>query len=225
MTDARTQILLEKSAGFGIPLDPAAAAALVSYIEALLRKNEEVNLTSVRDVDEAILRHVVDSLAFGLHVRSEPTPPSRILDFGTGGGFPGVPIAVAMPAAEVVLLDGTRKKLDAVGALCADEGIKNVSCTWARSEDLVRNRDRKLLGNCDAVVARAVGPLAELLERGGPFVKHRGVLVCWKSPTLGDDERVAGLAVARRAGFAPLADLAYTSDRPSLLVRYRRARG
>lgn len=223
MDDPRRARLTADAAAFRLELLPERAAALLGYLEALLKRNEEINLTAVRDLDEALTRHAADSFAFGLHLAAtDGPPPRRLLDFGSGGGFPGVPLAAALPATEVVLLDGTRKKVDVVRELCANAGFTNVRPLWARAEDLVRTRSRDLLGACDAVTARAVGPLAEIVARAGPFVRHRGALICWKSAALSDEERRAAEDVARGLGLLPEPDLPYATDRPSLLVRYRR---
>ncbi|HYC76495.1 MAG TPA: 16S rRNA (guanine(527)-N(7))-methyltransferase RsmG [Planctomycetota bacterium] len=224
MREAAVDRLLAAAAGLRAPLSRDGAARITSYLEALLRKNDEVNLTAIRDLDDAILRHAADSLAFALHAAAEGVAPERVLDLGTGGGFPGVPIAVAWPKADVLLLDGTRKKADAVRELCAEAAVRNAEVLWARAEDVARQGASPWLGACDAVVARAVGPLAELVVRGGPFVRRGGHLVCWKSDALSDEERRLGLDAARAAGFESVADLPYVSDRPSRLVRYRRGR-
>lgn len=218
------QLLRTRAAAFGAALEASRADALVSYVAELLRKNEEINLTAVRDLPTALVRHAVDSFAFALHVRDEGAPPRRLLDLGTGGGFPGVPVAALYPEAFVVLLDGTRKKLDVVRDLLAASGLANAEPRWARAEDLLRNPPPKFVGEFDAVLARAVGPLAELVARGGPFVRRGGALVCWKSPTTTPEEIAAGRSAAKAAGFTPLPDLPYESDRPSTLVRYRRTR-
>jgi 16S rRNA (guanine527-N7)-methyltransferase len=222
VTDASAQDLIARAADYGVALSPSAAEMLCAYLRALLRKNEEINLTAVRDFEDALVRHAADGLAFGLHVVAAGAAPARVLDFGTGGGFPGVPIAVAWPASKVVLLDGTRKKIDAVRELAAEAGVTNVEARWGRAEDLLRSGDRRLRAAFDAVTARAVGPLAELVQRAGPFVAPGGALVCWKSPNLAPEEREEGLAAARRTGFLGLPDLVYASDRPSVLVRYQR---
>jgi 16S rRNA (guanine527-N7)-methyltransferase len=220
--DARERDVIEKAAAFGLELDSGRAAAMIRYLDALLALNEEINLTAVRDPSTAHVRHVVDSLAFALHARGESEPPRRVLDFGSGGGFPGVPIAIAYPEATVALLDGTRKKVAAVEKLRVKAGVANVRPIWGRGEDLAKRRDRMLYRACDAVVVRAVGPLLEILGRAGPFVAVGGALVCWKSPTTSSEERAAADSEAARIGFEALPDMPYVSDAPSNLVRYRR---
>src|SRR5688500_4604378 len=106
----RRATLRERALGLGAHLDDAAAGRLLAYLDGMLAVNEFLNLTGVRDPAEAFERHLLDSLAFGLHA-AKAGPPRRVVDVGTGGGFPGVPIAVAWQSAEVHLIDSTRKKV------------------------------------------------------------------------------------------------------------------
>lgn len=211
----RASSLVIRAASLGVDLSAAAAETMLRYLERMLVVNESLNLTGVRDPEVAVERHLLDSLAFGMHVAGAGAP--RVLvDVGTGGGFPGVPIAIAWPSAEVHLLDATRKKIDAVRELVDGLEIDNVHGHWARAESL---RD---LPRADAVTARAVGPLAELLQRTNHLVARGGFIVIWKSDDVPAAERSDAARLLPRLGLESLPDIEYELDRKRRLVRYRR---
>jgi 16S rRNA (guanine527-N7)-methyltransferase len=208
------------ASGFGQPLAPGAAAMLVRHLRALLRENEVHNLTSAREPEEALLRLTGDSLALLLHLREGPRP-SRILDLGTGGGIPGVPCAVLLPAAHVVLLDRRAKKVFAAGRAARAAAVANVSALAGSLPELAQ-AGGPLAESADLVLARAVTGLPGLLEAARPALRRGGILVAWKGDPLPAQEESAALEAARQLGLEPLPHLPYSVYRPSLLVRYRR---
>jgi 16S rRNA (guanine527-N7)-methyltransferase len=201
-----------------IDLDPVTAGTMLAYLDRVLEVNRTLNLTAVRDPGEAVHRHLADSLAFALHV-AEAGVPGRVVDVGTGGGFPGVPIAIAWPGCEVLLLDATRKKVDAVASVASDLGIRNVRARWSRAETLTD------VAPADAVTARAVGPLADLVRRTRRLLAPGGCVVAWKSDVVPGAEREEAMVAARRAGMESLPDLVYELGARRRLVRFRRPPG
>jgi 16S rRNA (guanine527-N7)-methyltransferase len=216
----RRDLLVESAAGFGVALAIPGADALLAYLDGLLEANRAVNLTAVRDPVEAVRRHLADSLAFGLHVRDAGLP-RRLVDLGTGGGFPGIPIAVAWPGVEVHLLDATRKKVDAVRGLVEALGIQNVRCHWLRAGQ-PDPAASGALPRADVVAARAVGPLDGLLRDSHDLLAPRGTLVAWKSDVPAEERKAAGRAAAALR-MESLPDLEYELGAPRRLVRFRRA--
>ncbi len=178
----------------GIRVSAEVWARLAEFLERLLHENELLNLTSVRDPGAAWRLHVVDSLA--LLPALQRRPQSSLLDLGSGGGVPGIPLAIATPTARVTLLDGTRKKVDAQQRIVAALGLENVRCLWGRAE-LVAN-ERSLRAGFDVVVTRAVAKLSQLLEWSAPFLKPGGECWCMKGPDV-DEELAAAATAARRA--------------------------
>jgi len=177
--------------GLGLELAPATRAAIDGHIRLLLAWTTAINLTAVRDPVAAATSHVLDSLAAVPVLRALGV--DRFLDLGSGGGLPGIPLALALPAARAVLVEPIGKKArfleTAVAAVGAGERIE-VAAT--RAETLAA--DARERGRWPVVTARAVASTAELVELALPLLADGGWLVAWKRGDL-DGE----LAVARRA--------------------------
>ena len=179
----------------GRALEPAAEAAVDRLLEAL--RAEPASVSSIRDPDEARRVHVADSLS-GLEV-AELREAGRIADLGAGAGFPGLVLALALPAARVDLVESVRRKCDFMRRAAAEAGIGNVDVVCSRSEELARGAGREAY---DAVTARAVGRLAELAELAAPLLRDGGVLVAWKGARDVDEEAELK-AIAGELGMDP----------------------
>lgn len=142
-----------------------------------LEENGKLNLSALRTPEACWAGNILDSLPI-LDV-PEFAAAKTMLDVGTGGGFPLLPVAVARPDLAVAGLDATQKKIDAIGRIAADVGLANVRLIGGRAEDLARHDDHREKYDC--VTARAVAPLTTLLEITAPFVRPGGILVLWKS--------------------------------------------
>ncbi len=116
--------------------------------------NEKVNLVSRRDMDDFLLHHVIHSLSILKVIRF--VPGTRILDAGTGGGFPGIPLAVAFPECSFMLVDSTRKKITAVSDIIEKLRLNNAEAIWTRVEDIKEK--------FDFVISRAVATFPELVK-------------------------------------------------------------
>jgi 16S rRNA (guanine527-N7)-methyltransferase len=175
--------------GTGAELAPEARAALLKVL-ALLRE-DPASLSSITD-ERAWEVHVVDSLT-GLEV-PELRRASRIADIGAGAGFPGLVLAVALPAAEVDLIESVARKTGFIARAAEAAGIVNASAVNARSEEVASGSRREAY---DVVTARAVGRLSTLAELASPLLRENGVLVAWKGKRDPDEE--AELARAAQA--------------------------
>jgi 16S rRNA (guanine527-N7)-methyltransferase len=137
----------------------------------------EISGTAIASAEHALDLHIADSLA-GLEIE-QLREAASIADIGAGVGFPGIVLAVALPDAQVTLVDSVRKKMEAAAALAREIGADNVECVWARVEDF------SALGapareSYDAVTARALAPLTALIEYSSPLLRVGGTLVAWK---------------------------------------------
>ena len=164
----------------GIPFDPELPEKLLRYHALLMDWNTRMDLTAVTDEAEMMDRHYVDSLMalrFGLIPRK-----GRIIDVGTGAGFPGMPLALACPDVQVTLMDAQQKRLTFLQAVIDELQLRNVTLVHSRAEDgahLPLHREQY-----DLAVARAVAPLAVLAEYLLPYVRVGGSALCWKGPAL-----------------------------------------
>lgn len=172
-------------------VDEVVGTRLRRFVDLLLAANQIHNLTAIRDADAAWQGHVRDSLA--LLPLIDDAGPARLLDLGTGGGVPGTVIARARPELAVTLLDATRKKVLAAEQIARHLDLARVAGLWGRAETLAHDAAHR--EQYDAVVARAVAPLAVLAELAAGFVRPGGW--CWfmKTASALDEE----LPAARQA--------------------------
>jgi 16S rRNA (guanine527-N7)-methyltransferase len=184
-------------AALGVELGPVARAAIEGHARLLLAWTEAINLTAIRDPATVALAHVVDSLAAVPILRGHRV--ERFIDLGSGGGYPGVPIASALPAARALLLEPIQKKARFLATVVAAVGLEaNAEAAPVRAEALAA--DRRHRGRWPAVTARAVAGLAELVELAFPLLAPGGILVAWKRGDLGPEWGGAERAMAALGG-------------------------
>jgi 16S rRNA (guanine527-N7)-methyltransferase len=166
-------------------LPPTAVPQLAALLEALAADPHAP--TTVREPEQAIFTHVADSLvALELQdVRAATT----VADLGAGAGFPGLPLAIALPDARVALVESNARKCDFIRAAAAAAGLTNPEVVAERAEAWPAG-----LGSRDLVTARALAPLAVLAEYAAPLLREGGVLVAWKGRRDADEEREAAAA-------------------------------
>ncbi len=152
----------------GLSLDDQQASLLERYVGLLQEWNTKINLISRRDAENVWTAHILHALSILFSVQMPPR--IRVLDLGSGGGLPGIPLAIARPDLTVVLLDSVAKKMRAVGDIISRLGLQNVSVVCARAEDAVRRKD--CAGMFDCVVARAVAPLTDLIRWAKPLARR-----------------------------------------------------
>lgn len=165
----------------GHSLDEAQRATITRVLELL--ETERASVSSVTDPQRAWRVHVADSLT-GLEFERLVTA-QRIADIGSGAGFPGLVLAVALPNAQVDLIESVGRKCDFIQRAIGAAGIANARVINARSEDLAVADGREAYA---AVTARAVGRLSTLAELASPLLEDRGVLVAWKGKRDADEE-------------------------------------
>jgi 16S rRNA (guanine527-N7)-methyltransferase len=164
------QRLRDGAAELGVPLDTAQVELLWRYGRMLRDRNEHLNLTSIVSPEGILTLHMLDSLSVASHLGEA----RRVLDVGTGGGFPGVPLAVACPQRRFTLIDGTQKKIRFVAESVEALDIRNVIALPVRAENLPKDQQ------FDAVVVRAVGTLADVLHNSARLVAPGGRLLAMK---------------------------------------------
>lgn len=177
----------------GGPLGAQQRAMLTQVLELL--KEERASVSSVTELPRAWRVHVEDSLT-GLEVAGL-AEATRIADIGSGAGFPGLVLAVALPASQVDLIESVGRKCEFMRRAVERAGIANATVVNARSEEVAGSAKRE---SYDAVTARAVGRLSTLAELAAPLLRDDGVLVAWKGRRDADEEAqleraAAGLAM------------------------------
>lgn len=177
---------------------------LKRYMEGVLAWNEKVNLTAITDCDEFVQKHLIDSLLCAETLAF--TESSSICDVGTGGGFPGVPLAVCYPDKTFVLMDSLGKRVRIVQQLCDDLGIRNVTVVHGRAEDLARQEVYR--DSFDLCVSRAVANMRVLCEYCMPFVRAGGYFIAYKGADceseIGDAREAIRLLGGEPPQIAPL---------------------
>ena len=160
----------------GVVLDEGAVARLGDYLARLLAMNEQMNLTAIDDPVAACEKHVLDALTL-VPLLAELGPGARLADIGSGGGLPGIPLAIARPDLRVTLVEATQKKAAFLTAVAEALGLSGVSVRPSRAEQLGAG---ELHGAFDAVSARAVGRLVSLVPLVAPFARPGGLLLLVK---------------------------------------------
>ncbi|HAL15391.1 MAG TPA: 16S rRNA (guanine(527)-N(7))-methyltransferase RsmG [Anaerolineaceae bacterium] len=163
----------------GIQLTMRQLAAFKKYEEVLLEWNKNVNLTAIRDGEGIRNKHFLDSLTCMLAWRDRP--PERLIDIGTGAGFPGIPLKIIMPRLQLTLVESVGKKLEFCRHMVEVLGLENVTCLQARAEELGLAREHR--EKYDWAVARAVANLPVLAEYLLPLVRVGGGMLAQKGET------------------------------------------
>jgi 16S rRNA (guanine527-N7)-methyltransferase len=185
----------------GLDLRAGARGAIDDHVRLLLAWNASINLTAVRDPAEIAIRHVADSLA-GL-TWLDSVKVDRFVDLGSGGGYPAIPLAIARPVHDLVLVESVGKKarfLEAALGVVRERVPE--AAPWrtivGRAEAVARDPNHR--GRWPVVTARAVASLANLVELALPLLEPGGTLLAWKSGNPGDDRGLgAEVEAAERA--------------------------
>ncbi len=170
----------------GLPVPAEAQKQLLAYLDLIAKWNRVHNLTAIRDVQSMVSAHLLDSLAVATHLTAQ-----TILDVGSGGGLPGIPLAIIWPQAEVTLLDSNQKKTTFLQQAKIELGLKNLTVVCERVE--AWKTDRRF----DLVISRAFSDLAEFVKvtagfctAGGTLAAMKGVQPCDEISRLQDPRKL-----------------------------------
>ncbi|QEK13528.1 16S rRNA (guanine(527)-N(7))-methyltransferase RsmG [Crassaminicella thermophila] len=184
--------ILEKGAKeLGLYLNEYQIQQFLKYKDLLIEWNEKINLTAITEEKEVMIKHFLDSIScISLPYIKEN---SKVIDVGTGAGFPGIPIHIYYPNVRLTLLDSLKKRINFLKEVCENLGLESVNFEHGRAEDF--GKDKNFREKYDIAVARAVAQLNVLCEYCLPFVKVGGYFVCQKGPNIDEEMKDAKKAI------------------------------
>ncbi len=179
-----------------IVLNKEQLCQFMSYYELLVEWNQVMNLTAITDFEEVCKKHFTDSLSL---VKAYKINASiSVIDVGTGAGFPGIPLKIAFPDIEIILLDSLHKRVDFLKTVIDNLGLKKIEALHGRAEDYAK--EKKFREQFDLCVSRAVSNLSTLSEYCIPYVKIGGHFISYKSEKLSEEKKDAEYAISVLGG-------------------------
>ena len=188
--------LTKGCSALGIPLSRESKRKFSQYLEELLLWNRRINLVSRRNTDNIALHHFLDSLSLLPNI--DIPSGARIIDVGTGSGFPGIPLKICRPDLRLTLVESTRKKVLFLKHIIESLQFSEVSVLHKRAEAL--NSEPEYLNNFDMAIARAVSPLPSLTSLCLPFLRPGGKFVAYKGGDIEEELRNAMLKLPSVSG-------------------------
>ena len=152
----------------GLPAEERSVSLLITYINLLLQQNQTMNLTAITSPLEAVTKHLMDSLSIAQYV-----PDGRVIDVGSGGGCPGIPLAIIKPENEFVLVEPKNKKADFLNRTAQALDLENITVICQRAENVN-------LKNIDTIICRALGSISYFIAVAGHMLKKQGRLLAMK---------------------------------------------
>jgi 16S rRNA (guanine527-N7)-methyltransferase len=176
-----SDLIIQGAQALDIKLNPSQIRQFAVHAVELVRWNQKINITAITDPFEVAVKHFLDSLPA---VRFLP-PNANLLDIGSGGGFPGLPLKVILPSLSVTLIDGSRKKVNFLKHVIRTLKLENIEALHVRAEDLAN--DPLYQNRFDAVVSRAVSSLNLFHRLALPLLLHEGVMLALKGGIANDE--------------------------------------
>ena len=170
-----TSKIQEECKKINVNLETEQIEQFYTYMQELIEWNNKINLTAIIEPEEIIKKHFIDCLSIIKYIKDD----SKIIDVGTGAGFPGIPIKIANKSLNITLLDSLNKRISFLNEIITKLKLSNIETVHARAEEYAANGKRE---KYDIAVSRAVANLPTLLEYLMPYVKVNGICICMKGP-------------------------------------------
>lgn len=184
-------ILKKTTAAMGIDLSVSSLDSFRKYKEMILEWNQKINLTTITDSEEIDIKHFVDSLSPILSGKLDGN--KRMIDIGTGAGFPGIPLKLWNSDLDVTLMDSLNKRISFLNEVIFSLGLMKIHAIHGRAEELALKAEYR--EKYDICISRAVASLDTLSEYCIPFVKPGGYFIAMKGPSAAEEVKLAGKAV------------------------------
>ncbi len=191
-------LLKEYMDTFEITLSDEQLSWFCDYYEMLIEKNKVMNLTSITDPEDFVTKHLIDSLSLISVVDDIAVKDYRIIDVGTGAGFPGIPLKIAFPNLKITLFDSLNKRIIFLQEVIDSLGLEDISAIHGRAEEFGKNADYR--EKYDICVSRAVANLSTLSEYCLPFVSVGGRFISYKTDSIDEELADAKKAISLLGG-------------------------
>ena len=199
----------------GIELTDSQLNAFETYYDMLIDRNKVMNLTAITEFDEVMDKHFLDSVYLFRSIKLEAD--YKLIDIGTGAGFPGIPLKIVFPELKITLLDSLNKRVGFLNDLIEELNLNDIEAIHGRAEDIARNKSYR--ASYDIAVSRAVANLSTLSEYCLPFVKIGGKFVSYKSGDCADEVDNAKAAIHLLGGkINKIDEFSYSNNSRSFIV-------
>ena len=199
-----SKIFEKRAADLGIVLSDEMKRQFSKYYEMLVEWNKVMNLTGITEYEEVYEKHFLDSIcivkAFSEKNIFLSDTTKKVIDIGTGAGFPGIPLKIVFPDMDITLLDSLNKRINFLNAVIEELGLSGIDTIHGRAEDYAKNQQHR--EKYDLCVSRAVANLSTLSEYCVPFLKRGGYFISYKSGEVDEELKDAEKALSLLGGKA-----------------------